>query len=133
MAIKQSVDFAISCTGELTGQSYVGTFTAKTKLSVKEQFREDELYRTLLGVDSQHASVAAKTLATALAYLGVRIIKSPDWWTKYDNGMEIEDMNLIVAVHNACTKEIDKEYKALSDEANKAEEALRLMSLNNKQ
>jgi len=128
MSIKNSVDFAISCTGELTGSNYVGSFTAKTKLSVKEQLREDELCRTLLGVNSQNASSSAKMLAIALAYLGVRIVKAPDWWTKLSNGMDVEDMNLIVAVHEACVKEIEKEYKVLDSEASKAEEALRTMT-----
>lgn len=125
MSIKNTVDFSVDIKGEVTGDSFVGSFTVKTKLSVKEHLRQDELYRSLLGVDNQNASIDSKNLATALAYLATRIVKAPDWWNKMEGGLNCEDINVISEINNKCIAEIEREYKTLQEEATKAEEALK--------
>ena len=87
--------------------------------------RQDELCRSLLGADSQNASIASRQLATALAYLATRIVTSPEWWKKMDGGLACEDINVISEINNLCIAEIEKEYAALNNEASQAEEALK--------
>lgn len=123
--IKNLVEFSVDVVGEVTGQSFVGVFSAKTKLSVREQLKQDELYRSLLGVDCQNASEEAKRLAFALSYLAARITVSPDWWKALEGGMKAEDVNLIAAVNNACIAAVDKEYEVLKNSASQAEAALK--------
>jgi hypothetical protein len=125
MSIKGLVDFSVDVKGEVTGQSFVGTFSAKTKLSVREQLKQDELYRSILGVDCQNASEDSKKMAHALSYLATRITTAPDWWKQMANGMEVEDVNLIAAVNNSCIAAVEKEYEVLRASASQAEGALK--------
>jgi hypothetical protein len=125
MSIKNTVEFSVDIKGESSGQDFVGSFTVKTKLSIKEHLRQDELYRSLLGADSQNASIDSKSLATALAYLATRIVTSPEWWKKMEGGLSCEDINVISEINNKCIAEIEKEYATLKNEASAAEEALK--------
>jgi|ERR1017187_311683 hypothetical protein len=125
MAIKNSTDFTIDCKGELTGNQYTGSFTCRTKLSMREALAQDELYRRILGVNSQDASNSSKSIAAAVSYLSAHVMKSPPWWEKLDSGLQCEDINLLTAVNNACMDAVEKEYLALAEEAKKAETALK--------
>ena len=127
MPIKNTVEFSIDVTGELTGNQYVGSFTAKTKLSMKESLRQDEIFRGILGVNSNEASNASKSIAAAVSYLSTHLITSPDWWKSLENGLKCEDMNLLATINNTCQEKIDEEYKKLADEAGKAEAALKAL------
>jgi hypothetical protein len=120
MAIKNTVDFSVDVVGELTNNSYVGTFVAKTKLSMRETLRQDEVRRQILGVNPQSAGEDAQRVAAAIAYLSVHIVQSPDWWKELEGGLKIEELNLLAEVNNKCQEAIDKEYKKLNEEATKA-------------
>jgi hypothetical protein len=123
--IKNTVDFTVDCRGELTGNQYTGAFTAKTKLSLRESLRQDELYRGILGANSQDASLASKSIASAISYLSTHLMTWPDWWTNLNKGMDCEDVNLLAEINNTCQEKIDAEYKILQDEAKKAEDLLK--------
>jgi hypothetical protein len=125
MPIKNQVDFAIDTTGELTGNKYSGAFTVKCKLSMRESLKQDEIYRSILGPDSQNAGQSAKSVAAALSYLATHVIKSPDWWQATEGGMKLEDMNVLASVNNLAQDAIEAEYKALAEEAKKAEDILK--------
>ena len=125
MAIKSQVDFSVDLVGELTGNKFPGVFTVKTKLSMRESLKQDEIYRSILGPDSPNASPAARSVAAAISYLATHVIKSPDWWQALEGGMKCEDMNVLAEVNNKAQEEIDKEYKALAEEAKKAEDILK--------
>jgi len=125
MSIRSTVDFVIDSKGDVTNTQVTGTFTAKTKLSMKEILRQDELYRQILGVNSQEASEHSKDIASALSYLATHIIGCPDIWKALENGMKCEDLNIIADINNRCREEIDKEYKKLSEEASAAETILK--------
>ena len=123
--LKNTVDFSVDVKGELTGNSYVGPFVAKTKLSVRETLRQDELYRAVLGVNSQDASPASKSVASAISYLSTHLVSSPDWWKALEGGMKCEDINLLAEINNKCQEIIDAEYKKLTEEASEAEKLLK--------
>jgi hypothetical protein len=123
--MKNTVEFSVDVVGELTKNSYVGGFTAKTKLSVRETLRQDEIRRSILGADAQNASLEAQTVANAVAYLHTHITKAPDWWRELDGGLNVEDLNLLAAVNNSCHDAVDAEYKALEKEADESKTALK--------
>ena len=125
--IKPTVDFNISVVGDTTGKEFVGSFSAKTKLSIREQLKENEVYREVLGTNGKDADEYSKTLASATSYLMVRVVSSPDWWKSLGFGLDIEDMNLLAAVNNSCRAAVQAEYKALEDLATDAEKALKSM------
>jgi hypothetical protein len=127
MALKNVVEFCIDVKGELTGQQYTGAFTVRTKLSVMQALAQDELYRRILGVNSQEASETSKALASAISYLSTHVVKGPEWFTALEGLMKCEDINVVAAVNNEAQRVIDVEYKALSEEAKKAETALKAL------
>lgn len=124
MSIKSSVDFCVNVKGDITGQEFLGTFTVKTKLSMREILRQDELFRSILGVSPQDAGITSKSIASAISYLSVHVIKAPDWWKEMDNGMKVEDTNVLAEVNNKAMETIDAEYKKLDEEGKVAEKAL---------
>jgi hypothetical protein len=125
--MKNTVDFTVDVKGEVSGNSFVGGFTAKTKLSFRESLAQDEDYRRILGVNSQEASPNSKSIAGAISYLARHIIKCPDWWTSLEGGLKCEDMNLLAEINNNCQEAIEAEYKALAGEAQKAEDILKAL------
>jgi|WetSurMetagenome_2_1015567.scaffolds.fasta_scaffold812627_1 hypothetical protein len=125
MAIKSQVDFDINTVGEISSKEYVGKFVAKTKLSMMEIIKEDEIYRTTLGIDPVGASRAACDLAHAIAYLQIRIIKSPAWWEDMGHGRFVEDLNLLIDINNQCREAIDKEYASIIEAGKKAKEEVK--------
>ena len=127
MAIKNLVEFTIDVKGELTDHQYTGSFTAKTKLSMREALAQDEIYRRILGVNSQEASNASKSVAGAISYLKTHLVKCPDWWDALEGGDKCEDLNLLVEINNKCQDAVDGAYKALAEEAKKAEEILKAL------
>lgn len=124
MAIKAFVDFQIDVKGDMTDQGFAGSFTAKTKLSMRDQFRQDEIYRANLGVNSQAASDNCKRISAAIAYLAVHLVKVPDWWDKVGRGVDLEDVNVLAEINNKCQEAIEEEYKKLQTDAEAAEKAL---------
>jgi hypothetical protein len=125
MAIKQTVSFDVDIKGDVTGTQYPGVFKVKTKLSIKEKLKEDEIRRSILGVDSQNASPDAKAIAAAIAYLSIRVVDAPKWWLECGSGADLEDINVLADVNNLAMAEIAKEYEALSQEATKAQSVLK--------
>jgi hypothetical protein len=120
MSIANLVSFDIKCKGDETEKDYEGLFKAKTKVSIKDRLKEDEFRRSILGVDSQNAGVEASMIASAVAYLAVRLVEFPDWWKASEGGLKLEDSNVLAEVNNKAMAEVAKEYQKL---AKKAEEA----------
>jgi hypothetical protein len=120
MSLASIVSFDVKCKGDETEKDYEGLFKVKTKLSIKERLKEDEIRRSVLGVDSQNAGTEATLIASAVAYLAVRLVESPDWWKASEGGMKLEDSNVLAIVNNTAMAEIAKEYQKL---AKKAEDA----------
>jgi hypothetical protein len=125
MGIKSLVDFTVDVVGEVTGNKYVGSFTVKTALSARDALKQDEIYRSVLGPNSQDANPVSKGIASAISYLATHVAKSPDWWQSVEGGLKLEDINVLAIVNNTAQDTIEIEYKKLAEEAKKAEDILK--------
>jgi hypothetical protein len=115
--LKPTVDFSVQVKGELTAREYTGLFQAKTVLSFRESLRQDEIYRTTLGIRPNDAGDYAQSVATALSYLAVRLTgEIPEFWVKCNGGLDLKDDNVLVAVNKAAVDAIDAEYKRFREE-----------------
>lgn len=125
MALQNTVDFNIKAVGDVSGQTFEGLFTVKTKLSISETLREKELVRKFIGFNSQEADRETTMIAGAVAYLAMRIVKAPQWWKESNGGQDLDDVNVLAAVNNAAQAKIAAEYEKLAQEAEKAQPFLK--------
>lgn len=123
--IAQTVTFDIDQKGEVTGKSFVGTFTAKTKTSIMETLKEDQIYRRVLGENPQDAADDIKRIAGAYAYLQIRLVDFPDWWKDSGFGLGLEDLGILATVNNKAQEKIRLEYEKLTADADKAKPELK--------
>ena len=123
--IAATVTFDIDQKGEVTGRSFIGTFTAKTKTSIMETLKEDQIYRRVLGENPQDAADDIKRIAMAYAYLQIRLTDAPDWWKDAGGGLGLEDLGVLAAVNNKAQEKIRLEYEKLTAEADKAKPELK--------
>jgi hypothetical protein len=109
---KTQDSFTVSIKGETSGENFAGKFTVKTKLSHGNQLMQDQIRRQLLG--PQPVGVVPGDRATntseILSQLQVRIVSAPSWWTNSDNGLNLDDDNIIVEVFTKATA-VEVEYK----------------------
>lgn len=123
--MKDAVQFTVTVKGETTGRSFEGLFEAKTKLSHRDVIKEDEIRRNILGVNPNDASPYAASIAGAVAYLAVRLTRSPDWFKASNNGLDLEDENVLVAVNNSAVAAVAVERDTHAKEAELAQNALK--------
>lgn len=120
--LREKVQFQIDIEGE--SKRYQGLFEMKLKLSWRELAREDEVRRAILGVNSSEASPEMDGVARAAAYLSVRLTDTPTWWKEGGNGLELNDLNVLPAVHEAAVKAANDEHARVKAEADKAKGSL---------
>lgn len=118
--METTAKFSISVVGEESLNPYVGDFTVKTLLSMRDKFRADELRRLYLGINPDSASASAIGEAMVLAQLNVRIVEGPDWWNNSDGGLSLSDNNVIGEIFKLA---LDKENERKNDLKKKANEA----------
>ena len=123
--IAATVTFDIDQKGEVTGRSFIGTFTAKTKTSIMETLKEDQIYRRVLGENPQDAADDIKRIAGAYSYLQIRLVEWPEWWKDSAFGLGLEDLGVLAAVNNKAQEKIRLEYEKLTAEADKAKPELK--------
>lgn len=123
--VQSKVSFPIDVIGQSSKQPFKGVFSVKTKVSFRDSLREDEVRRNILGTNPQGANQYVSDIATILAYLSVRIQESPAWWKDSNNGVDLEDDNVLMAINDGAVDAIDKEFKKLSDKGNEAKEELK--------
>jgi hypothetical protein len=122
MATK-SIQFTIDVKGNSTGKTFKGAFKAKERLSMRDRLDIDTARRNLLGAGKEEeAGVTARSVASILSQLSVRLTQTPDWWLTSNNGLDLEDENVVVAVYEAAIKVETDAQAALLEEA-KAEVA----------
>lgn len=102
--------FSVHVVGDTSGQTWVGDFEVKRKLSKMDQLKQDQYFRFYLGTDSpQFASPTAQAIAEVLSQLRVRIAKAPDWWNEQGMGEKLEDDNLLKEIFTKAM-EAEREY-----------------------
>ena len=123
-----AVPFTINVVGEVTGESYVGTFKVKPVLNHNEQLTRDALRREYLsrGPEQEKATVRAQNVAAILAEINVRIAPgtdaaptAPTWWKESDGGLNLYDDDVIAEIQDQISK-IDKKFKAEVQEKQRA-------------
>lgn len=103
MAIKKFEEsFHVNVVGELSGESYMGKFTVRTRMSFKDALTRDSVRRNLLGASPETASVRANSVADVFSELAVRVVEAPSWWTNSDNGIELVDDNVVAEIYKAA-------------------------------
>jgi hypothetical protein len=119
MATK-SVQFTVDVKGESSGKQFKGVFQAKERLTMRDRLDRDILRRNLLNnAPDEAVGPAAKSVALVLSEINIRLTKFPDWWTTSDNGLELEDENVVMEVYTACKKIEDDAKEALIKDADK--------------
>lgn len=124
-AIKKFQDqFSIDAVGEISGEQFKGTFTVLTRFSHAQRLGMDIHRRQLLGPQPEGAIASQRALQTAdmTSQLAGRIIESPSWWT--NDGLDLVDDEVILAVYNAAIEAEGKARKAVIDAAEKAKKDL---------
>ncbi len=123
--MQETVSFSVNIRGESSGHDYSGTFKVRTKTSFRDRIREDEVRRTILGANPEGVTPYVSAVAAALAYLGVRVVESPSWWKEADNGLTLEDDNILTEVNNRTVAAIQAERDTVIKEADAAQVVLR--------
>ena len=110
-----------NCIGSITGEKYVGDFTAKKDLSLEDHITADRTYRDLLGgINPLYANEAASNIAAVVAELSVRLVETPKWWKEVRGGLKLKDTNVLTEIFEAAKKVSDD---CQAERAKKAEEA----------
>lgn len=122
--METTASFMINVTGETTGRNYSGKFVVKTVITRRDGFIADEKRRFLLGSSPDAASSSIKGEAFIFGQLSVRIVEAPKFWTDSDNGLDLEDVNVIGEIFK-ITMEKEEEYqKSLKEKAGEAVKTL---------
>lgn len=125
--------FDVNILGNITKQSYIGTFKVKCLLSPLEDIEADKLYRDLLGNNFHLADKAVKDKALALAQLKVRVLEAPPFWeNEYIGGGHISDSNVILDVIDLAIQ-AQEEYVKQKEEEMKQRQELLTKAIKNKQ
>lgn len=123
--MKSIVTFSINTRGEISGETFAGSFDIRTKLSLRDTLREDEIRRTILGAYPAGASPDSLNIAAASAYLAVRVASAPKWWTESNHGIDLVDPNVFNEVINKASEEVSKAQTEFFSEADRAQKELR--------
>lgn len=120
MPAETTKDLFFTTQGLNTGTTWNGKFVVKLTLSPRDNLRADRLYREYLG-DTSGASPSefAVYQSYMLSQLAVRLTEAPSWWKDANNGLDVQDENLLEEVFKAAAALV-KQYQ---DERAKAAEA----------
>ncbi|NDC23765.1 MAG: hypothetical protein EBZ49_06505 [Proteobacteria bacterium] len=120
-----TVQFSISVTGESTGEKWTGAFKCKTRLSHRDQLRLDQVRRDLLGPNPEGASPRAQNQAEVFSFIVAHLIDAPNWWRSNDNGLDLEDDNVVAEVYAQITKAKADANEKLRKAATEAEREIK--------
>lgn len=116
----------INVKGDTSGEQYQGVFKFRTRLSFRDQLRRDEIRRQLLG-ESPNGTQALDRAASAarmFSELAIRIVEAPKWWTNAADGLELEDDNVLISVHDAAIKAEGDRIAYIAKQGEEAKAAL---------
>ena len=122
--METTTSFTVNITGDTTGRVYSGKFLVKTLLSRRDNFVADERRRMLLGSSPQAASPNVQGEAYIFGQLSVRILEAPKFWMDSDNGLDLEDANVIGEVFKIAMEKEEEYTKSLKTQAQEAVKTL---------
>ncbi len=115
-----SEKFSIDVKGDISDKTWKGLFTTKIRLSHKDQLRQDEIRRDLLGAKPESASPRAQNTADVFSFVLIHIMDAPQWWAMNGNGLELEDDNVVAEIYGKIVEVKVAAQKKLKDEADAA-------------
>ena len=113
--------FDVDVEGDTTGLKYKGQFTVKCVLNMAGKHAL-ELEKTRLMADYANPSRGLVGIAVTLATIRAKIVEAPEWWKNADDGAEIIDENVILAIYDKCNEMEAKWRKELKGKAEEAQE-----------
>lgn len=120
-----SESFTVDVVGENTEQPWKGLFKTKLRLSHRDYLRQDEIRRGLLGEKPENASPRAANTADLFSFISVHLLEAPQWWTMNQDGLALEDDNVIGEVYSRI---VEKKAEAAKKAKEKAEADLKELS-----
>lgn len=117
------VEFSVSVTGEVTGETFKGVFKAVPRLSHRDNLRRDQLRRDLLGGRPEDASPDAMNVSLVFSKIWVHLTESPSWWRDSGNGVNLLDEAPVAAVFDNVARIEREAIEAVKKQAEKQAEA----------
>ncbi len=102
-----------------------GKFKINIKLSYREVLQMDAMRRQLLGPLSGEADGMASLIASYVAKIRTHAIETPSWWKEAGNGVDFDDMNIVMAIMAEIQKLEMDHLAEIQKAAEKATEALK--------
>jgi hypothetical protein len=106
-----SFSFSIAEKGEVTGETYAWSFTAKEMLTVRDRINKDSIRRSLLGDRPQDATPDTQVRAEIISHLQVSLIETPKDWRDAANGLDLYDENILMGVYE---KVVEKQSEVMA-------------------
>ena len=87
--------------GDTTRQHWVGKFTTKCVLNLRERSAADLLQKRM---NDGMQTLEEETLIYHLiiAQLEARLTEAPEWWIATENGRELKDLNVLYEIYAKC-------------------------------
>jgi len=114
-------------TGLDTGVTLRGPFTVKLALSPRDLLRIEQIYREAVGDTTKGPpSQQAEYVAALVSQLTVRLKDAPAWWREAQNGVDLEDFNIMEDVYEQMSKLVATYNEARKVRAEAAKKAVEL-------
>ena len=130
--IDNTFSFSIAERGEVSGQMFNWSFTAKRMLSIRDRITKDGIRRQLTGDRPQDAEQNTLMRAEMLAMLQVALIETPKAWKESGGGLDLFDDNVLVVLYEKVIAEQNKAQSEAADEIVEDREKLRKLSRSKK-
>jgi hypothetical protein len=112
--------FSIDVVGDVTGQPWKGVFKTKIRLSHRDELRQDELRRDLLGKNPQFATPRIMNTADVFSFVLAHVLEAPQWWKMNGEGLDLEDDNVVAEVYGNIVEKKSEAAKKLKGDAEAA-------------
>jgi len=119
------VEFSVSVTGEVTGETFKGVFKAVPRLSHRDNLRRDQLRRDLLGGKPEDASPDAMNVSLVFSKIWVHLVEAPSWWKDSGNGVNLLDEAPVAAVYDNVARIEREAIEAVQKKSQEASEAVK--------
>jgi hypothetical protein len=125
----EPVGFSINLVGDFSGNTWVGDFKTKPRLSYRDQLRKDQIRRELLGGErTEQASEDAMSFANLFSSLAVRLTETPTWWKEMNGGIDLLDENVVLEVWKKTMEIAKKANDEMASKADSAKKALQAIN-----
>ena len=125
MAKADTFSFSIAERGDVTGEQFNWSFTAKRMLSIRDRITRDGIRRQLVGERPQDAEPNTVLRAEMLAFLQVSLTETPKAWKESANGLDLFDDNIVMTVYEKTVEGQNKAIEEMEKAGDEAKDKLR--------